>query len=70
MLKWGEITRIWANYGDPNTTVGRMRRTGGVLERNRSIPVGLTFELALLVKEEYARRFGALPPTDRQGRRS
>lgn len=62
-LQWHRITRVYVHDGDPNTMMGRIKRTGGIRECNKVTPIGLTYKLAMTVREEHFRRFGRYPPT-------
>ena len=61
IVKWETIVQVYVSDGDTSTLTGRLKRTGGIEEKNRIIPVGLTYELAVLTREEHFRRFGRYP---------
>jgi len=57
-IKWDKISAIYAWEGDTQTSLGRFVRRGAIKEIGKSIPIDLSFELALMVKDEYWKRFG------------
>jgi hypothetical protein len=57
-IKWNRIAAIYAWEGDPQTALGRFVRKGAIKETGKSIPIDLSYELALVVKDQYWKRFG------------
>jgi hypothetical protein len=64
-VQWNMISEIFSNEGDSKSVKGKLKRTGGIIESNRLVPIVLTYELAAKVKQEYFRRFGKYPPQNR-----
>jgi hypothetical protein len=57
-VKWNRITGIHVIEGNPKTFIGRLERASVILEKGSRAPIDLSFELGMLVKDEYWKRFG------------
>lgn len=58
IVKWDMITNIHVVEGNPRTLLGRIIRSGNVREKGSRTPIDLSFELGMLIRDEYWRRFG------------
>jgi len=56
-VKWERINLITVSEGNPDTVIGRMKHDGSITEYHKA-PITLTYELAMIVKDEYWKRFG------------
>ena len=56
-VRWDRLTNIHADEGDHSTLKGRIIRSGSIRE-NKNPPIDLSYELAMVVKDEYWNRFG------------
>jgi hypothetical protein len=58
IVKWGRLVGIHVIEGNPKTFLGRLERGSVIREKGSRVPIDLSFELGILVKNEYWKRFG------------
>jgi hypothetical protein len=61
-VRWGEITGIYRERGNPSTPRGRRMRSGGLHLKGSSISYPLTYEVASSVWSAYVEQTGTAPP--------
>jgi hypothetical protein len=58
IVKWDGITNIHVVEGNPQKLLGRIIRSSSLRVKGSRAPIDLSYELGMLIKDEYWKRFG------------